>query len=249
MGRIESDPSPGQGSSRDPDLVRSQPSRPGRRADAGLESDGITGRRINDRRASELPRNGDNTRTGRVGDRPGLDRLDGLDHTGVLAAGYGDPRHAAAGRPPPHGSPARDGHPGRARGPGAVPRASRANATEAPWGPSFSLPVKSVPGRPAPAGHSAAGGRGAEPARYLRPRTGASGPPRRAVEPAPATGHGGAVGAAAALGVVAADRGDGRGGLRRFCRRIRRGPGPICRPPARAGRAPAAPAGAVGQSG
>ena len=47
---------------------------------------------------------------------------------------------------------------------GAVPRASRANATEAPSGPSFSLPVESMPGRPAPTGHPAAGGRGAAPA-------------------------------------------------------------------------------------
>ena len=76
------------------------------------------------------------------------------------------------------------GHPCRARGRGALPRPRPANAPEPPSGPSFSVPVQSLPGRPAPAGDPAAGGRRAEPARYLRPRAGPPGPPRRALEPA-----------------------------------------------------------------
>src|SRR5690242_2008846 len=98
-----------------------------------------------------------------------------LNRPGGLVAGYGIPCTAAPGRPPPHGPAARGGDPCGARGRGALPRTGTADATGAPRGPAVALPVQSLPGRAQTPGDPTARGRRAGPARYLRPRTGASG--------------------------------------------------------------------------
>ena len=230
---------------RDPDLERSEPAMAtfGRRAGAPPRIDGLPVAATSaTRRAAERPRRGDDTRTGRVGDRPGSDRLDRA--RSYWRSGCWVRRCSAFGcwsatgewlgceGPPSRPSPSAEAlcHELAGRMRLRLPRrccvlpSCRSPCLDGLRRPAILLPEDAEQNLRETFVHE------------LAP----SGPPRRAVEPAPATGHRGALGPAAALGVVAADRGDGRGGLRRFRRRIRRRPGPIRRPPARAGRAAAA---------
>ena len=111
--------------------------------------------------------------------------------------------------------------------------------------PAHSVPVQPLPGRSPQSGHPAARGRREQPSRDFRPRVGPPRPSRWVVEPLARSSPPRSFGCSPCSGSCPAVRGNGRGSLRRLRVEFGADRSTICRPPARAGRAAIAAAGAV----